>query len=135
MISPVTLKRWIARLRSGQEKQGRTQLCILNSRGQMTYCCMGVLGKLRGLPDTRMRDRALLSDIAGMETVLSANVSDTLARLNDDEKWSFRQIADLLERVTLRQIDETDQASLLTLYRAMPKKRTGVTHGITRHQK
>ena len=96
---------WVAALRSGKYKQGTGQL-----RFDDKYCCLGVLcaiappGSIQweydgdnGVPPYRV-----WSEYAGMTHEMGKlwwhdNI-DNLIDLNDVAKWSFDQIADLIEK-------------------------------------
>lgn len=48
-------ERWIAALRSGNYKQGKSKLCTIDSNNNIpTYCCLGVAGAICGIPDEEM---------------------------------------------------------------------------------
>ena len=100
------LKRWIADLRSGRYRQGGG--CLLSDDG--TYCCLGVLANAEvdgywvrddcgewdlefgnGLSESVYLIR-LSTDLG-----LPSSVQGYLVGLNDEEGFTFPQIADWLE--------------------------------------
>ena len=103
-------KKWIAKLRSGDIKQGRGYLC--NSRGNM--CCLGVLGHVQGLSNKELKRDSIFEEITlptGYNAGLRKSTREKLARMNDgllkdeivsiDQKVipgkSFLEIADWIE--------------------------------------
>lgn len=48
-------ERWLTALRSGEFKKGTGYLCQRTPSGD-TYCCLGVLATLLGIPKTRFPD-------------------------------------------------------------------------------
>lgn len=105
------LKReWIKMLRSGKYPQGKEYLFVDGS-----YCCLGLLCKANGMPDSKLMHYPFPQDVgfgADLDNVAAGNYNDEeyqwsvlykgrmtpLTTLNDYEKLSFDQIADLVER-------------------------------------
>lgn len=107
-------KKWLEALRSGKYRQGKNRLCINDS-----YCCMGVL--LEILKDDlglQKKEKCENSDIIITyngesqylpdEVVKAAELPShnprvkfcydySLAHLNDVQRLSFNQIADIIE--------------------------------------
>jgi hypothetical protein len=86
-------KEWVAALRSGKYKQGRT-----NFYRNRRYCCFGVLCRVAGVDPVE-------DDGDGwpfvIKTVGSDHVAMKLARMNDGmdaAQSSFSQIADYIEQ-------------------------------------
>lgn len=110
---------WINALRSGEYKQGRRWLY---TPATDSYCCLGVLAKINNLPTntpslTPSFHRPInLSTYLGEFTetgnlkMMNIDFKDTfytsLTSLNDSEKYSFSDIADLLESQYLPQLTD-----------------------------
>lgn len=110
---------WVAALRSGKFKQG-TGALLDKSTGEKCHCCLGVLCTLspwkntydrmegedaNGVLPKKIRDWAGMRDQHGkVTTVIDENpfttgeVPTTLVTLNDKRRWTFTQIADLIEK-------------------------------------
>lgn len=105
--------KWVAALRSGEYKQGKTYL----QNRDNTFCCLGVLcdlarkagvqvsiidGRIRG---ATLESQRLVKEWAGLDShdpSLFQNgkgyaKDPTLSAWNDDFSYSFNQIADLIE--------------------------------------
>lgn len=100
-------KKWVEALRSGEYKQGRICLCNNNR-----YCCLGVLCDVAGADfivyqhssgvrqyegfcsqlSTRLMERVGLSTPFG-----SFGYRKSLIELNDRDKKTFKEIADIIE--------------------------------------
>jgi hypothetical protein len=107
-MNPEYKAKWIAALNSGQYKQTTERLC--DSDG---YCCLGVLANI--VDPTAWRDsddpdvegfgvktwNDLSSDLDSGEISDALDLSwenqNKLISLNDDERLSFREIADWIE--------------------------------------
>lgn len=119
---------WLAALRSGKYKQGINELYSEkthytntgNTNTVATYCCLGVmqdcLGKVqkgKGLPTVRwLKDHNITKFIVVNDSVSASEgdipinpingkhgaVYDTLSKVNDSGKYSFKQIAQIIER-------------------------------------
>ena len=108
-MNPSIKNKWIAALRSGKFKQGHEQLMIpkgckgwaaepVNKNDR--FCCLGVLhcvvnntqrvvrGPERGFPSSRTQERANLD----------RGAMDVLASLNDQFRWSFKRIANWIQK-------------------------------------
>jgi hypothetical protein len=96
-------------LRSGKFIQGKSEL--YNERDN-SYCCLGLMGKLCGVPELDMEGKGFPEDIFNKQSKKKLNpflsqgsenddIGDTiitkLANMNDSGK-SFKQIAAYIER-------------------------------------
>ena len=126
-MDAVVRARWVARLRSGMDKQGENYLTWVNSIGQEKDCCMGVLCKEMGLKRKQEHVITPISFIYGdgdpsdsgdaSNTVLPRafresmgitrldptiivddQVKTTLSGANDRLCLTFKEIASLIER-------------------------------------
>ena len=107
-------KEWVKALRSGRYKQTTGVLCNLNTGG---YCCLGVAGRVCGIPKAKLtgigdlgdrdylevaKKKLRLRDSSGRllkpHEVSPYNVYTHLTGLNDNAKLSFKEIADLIEK-------------------------------------
>lgn len=87
--------KWVAELRSGSIKQGKRKL--LAEDGAM--CCIGVLGRICGIPDAILVERATYlrgEKLEAMNNVLPGEFPWDLAEMNDGGK-TFAEIADYIE--------------------------------------
>lgn len=91
-------KRWVAALRSGEYKQGKSNLYIDGK-----YCCLGVACIVAGMThDTIDGDSLINNDIKFsivpivLHDSLGDNIGLRLAIMNDNGK-SFSEIADYIE--------------------------------------
>lgn len=114
-MDPGIRAQWTAALRSGEYRQGQAVLRSINDR----FCCLGVLcdlaekaGVIRAhktpddwaydgedayLPEAVM-DWAGITDASPHVNVPSSMEDDpSLTSLNDDEEWTFDQIADAID--------------------------------------
>lgn len=99
-------KLWIKALRSGKYEQGRSFLKNKYHEHKAKYCCLGVLcevykeqtGKAWRAPKA---DEFLPKSVmawAGVETSNPELGSTTCAGANDEKQWSFKVIANMIER-------------------------------------
>lgn len=91
--------KWVAALRSGEYKQTTGQLVHESVRGNLSYCCLGVLceisprvKELNTYHDTILGDRAV--DYAGF----TMSQSNLLQSMNDDGGNGFKRIATYIEK-------------------------------------
>lgn len=92
--------KWLAALRSGEYKQGKSQLY---NRAQDTYCCLGVACRISA-PDKEIpMSGYILQVFADYENVpsiivgaSSKSIVSTLTYMNDSGK-TFEEIADWIE--------------------------------------
>lgn len=95
--------KWVAALRSGKYEQGRQRL-----RNGDSYCCLGVLCEVAGLPIDPEYGNGIVGvafgedDYAPIYTLLgSSNAAEQLWNRNDGlrdhPKHSFPEIADYIE--------------------------------------
>jgi hypothetical protein len=98
-LRKVTRDEWVAALRSGDYKQGDKVLC--NSRGN-AFCCLGVLGRLAGMPKARLKGQPWTKAIADLyDTLLPDDGGEplqTFATMND-QGYPFSDIAAEIERL------------------------------------
>lgn len=91
-------ERWVSALRSGEYRQGAG--CLHTEDGK--YCCLGVLqGPIIGM-DVSASSNLCMAALAHSGVLHPSGMLKrlpTLAELNDAEKWTFPQIADLIESV------------------------------------
>ena len=95
--------KWVEALRSGKYKQGEG---FLHSESNNTYCCLGVLCEIEGIPFNGNRimpfKNGILKtgngEILGDGTLLS-NLNDGRGRLITDDiiKLNFDEIADIIQ--------------------------------------
>lgn len=85
------MKKWTKALRSGKYKQGRNRLCGIDSKGNKSYCCLGVLCDLYNNEMKRNKKKTLeLETIPGSEaetTMLNPNCKhpDFVIKYNGQE--------------------------------------------------
>jgi hypothetical protein len=109
MIDQETKDKWIAALRSGNYKQGKTQLRRDDETGS-EFCCLGVLCEVMGKetctsyglgteaylfswPDGAPRKFTVSLPF----DVIDETTQYSLMEFNDDCAWSFSMIADWIE--------------------------------------
>lgn len=86
--------KWIKALRSGRYKQGKAELHPTED----TYCCLGVLCKVARIEKSRWEGCGGLWDSLNSELGVSCARESRLTKMNDSDGWSFKQIADWLEK-------------------------------------
>lgn len=101
--------KWVKALRSGEYLQSSGALVERTLAGEASYCCLGVLGTICGIPYEIMAGSAYLSsvgvardDLLGPAHVHEDDESKDsiqikLAKMNDNGK-SFKYIASYIER-------------------------------------
>lgn len=131
----LTLREWVAALRSGEWQQGVGRLCSLGADGTKCYCCLGVALALQGrlseeggdIADTARHPTSMPAANFLVEPVTTSwndvfanrfNISVISARhdgrlkavseLNDDG-WSFAEIADALEHTYPQYFTDTPE--------------------------
>ena len=97
--------KWITALRSGEYKQGTE---ALYDNFDNTYCCLGVACIVAGLTKESIDGEAIIlksnlpiknnipKELIG-ETIDNSFVQILIDR-NDHKKWSFKQIADYIQK-------------------------------------
>jgi hypothetical protein len=96
--------KWVKALRSGKYQQGSGQLRFYEDSIEPHYCCLGVLAHITD-PDEktwkefygtfgRNEEQARLIGNGG----ISEEVTEKLVRFNDEHKWSFKRIANYIEK-------------------------------------
>jgi hypothetical protein len=86
--------KWVEALRSGEYKQGTEYLL---NRCNGTYCCLGVLCVVYGIPNDRISmnmTTTLPMDIDGLSEDVCSHLGDTM---NDYQGKTFAEIADYIE--------------------------------------
>lgn len=107
-LVPAFKKRWLKALRSGRRKQGRGTLCRNYSSGPL-YCCLGVALAIEGQlkmcngtgydkDDKRYETPGMLRNKFLKQIGMSRAAMNKLISLNDDLNYSFKGIADWVER-------------------------------------
>lgn len=86
--------RWLAALRSGEYKQGRRSLRVLQPDGSYTYCCLGVLDAVCGMNALTKSDPY---KIIGERAKFMGGTMKILIAMNDELKAPFPKIADYIE--------------------------------------
>lgn len=97
---PVVFKRnWIKALKSGKYKQGKSYLF---DRDKNTYCCLGVAAVVCEIGKKHINENnwLRLEKHKRVPKNLSTNgeLQAELAKINDNGKHSFKQIADLIKK-------------------------------------
>lgn len=85
--------KWVRALRSGKYKQGP---CVLYRPTDKTFCCMGVLGRIKGIELKKLAMDASCKTPASWKH-FPLKVAEELARLNDSRHSPFAEIADYIE--------------------------------------
>ncbi len=119
-------KKWLKALRSGKYKRGTNYLTGVDTKGKLRHCCLGVACRIfpkivecTGIDEfnncyygVNRRDTILpeeLQELLGVDDMgafntkirKGGNYTFTLAGLNDSNKFSFKQIADIIEKKIL----------------------------------
>jgi hypothetical protein len=102
-MTPELKAKWIEALRSGRYEQG---VGSLFDSGDKTYCCLGVLCDIH--PDIsldgdeyffgRENQGILLGPKFCKAVGITKEQAKRLATMNDSEQWSFKEIADAIEK-------------------------------------
>ena len=113
-MNPEIKKKWVEALRSGQYVQGRNKLRSPSSNdpdfpAPSAFCCLGVLcdvvDSTQWQPPMDRKPDYMLYGYHSTSTPpdvldtsgLGRTDEDALVKLNDDERWTFNQIADWIE--------------------------------------
>jgi len=91
---------WIAALRSGEFRQGRSYLKMEYPNDPPAYCCLGVLCEITGTQSVSSKyisDGKWASDPDAVSLLIPYVVQTRLAGLNDNEGLGFEAIAQELE--------------------------------------
>jgi len=91
-MDPTIKKQWLKALRSGQYEQGR--MALRTEAG--TYCCLGVLVDITQLQPLTGTGGCLL-DSTRQAVDLDIEDESIFVDANDDEGWTFEEIADYIE--------------------------------------
>ncbi len=107
------IRRCVKALRSGKYKQGRGRLCTIEPDGSLSHCCLGVIANIID-PDAWREDSRLdfrmawngsatcLTEAAEKQLGFSPEIQGQLIRLNDTRHYTFKSIANWLERRFLK---------------------------------
>jgi hypothetical protein len=86
-------KQWLAALRSGEYKQGTDQL-VNGSGSDASHCCLGVAGRVLGVPNSKLRRLNCDSELdAGPGTFLSPKLAKA-AGLSNKQMAKLAQLND-----------------------------------------
>lgn len=102
--------KWLKALRSGNYKQGKSNLCSVNpATGELSYCCLGVLCEVAGIQKTlghsnsfnfnfpEKPERTTISTSLAIQLDLSRKDINSLMYLNDTANRDFDVIANHIE--------------------------------------
>lgn len=104
---------WLAALRSGKYRQGSGNLRKYDSKAKKSkFCCLGVLCEVNGVAyqdydvygikeylfSTRSKDEEVIPRTWLRKWGLNPDLMDDLVSKNDDYEWSFKKIADHIEK-------------------------------------
>ena len=90
-----SIKAWVRALRSGKYTQGREQIY---DRHRETYCCIGVLARIQ---NRNMDDITTHSFCHEGKYNVGRDTMFHLVKMNDEDKNSFEEIADYIEKTYL----------------------------------
>lgn len=100
-LDPAFKAQWVAALRSGAYSQGVYKLYDASDE---TYCCLGVACRLTGLDRGQWNEHAdsespddAMAERWGLASSRALELFDALAMLNDEEGFTFDQIATVIE--------------------------------------
>jgi hypothetical protein len=109
-MEPVIKEKWVAALRSGDYKQGYARLKKQDAKGNLSYCCLGVLAEVAGFGFLETANRsgdfplkafegvyAVLPKEHLKEAGLDSAAQDKLVDFNDGGR-SFKWIAYYIDR-------------------------------------
>lgn len=88
--------KWIKALRSGEYAQARGQLRC-GTRGAYEYCCLGV-ARLVLNQKARFGAAGYLNRNELKAIGITSEQQETLINKNDNDHWSFKKIADYIEK-------------------------------------
>ncbi len=101
---PANKAKWIKALRSGEYRQGRACLYSVDDDGQGSFCCLGVFAdviiapsRLEVIHGEGVVRGAAHGFLPALWKGLSQWVQEKLVYLNDEEMYTFDQIADWIE--------------------------------------
>lgn len=110
-LRPDIKEKWLAALRNGTRKQGQSALYNAQTKG---YCCLGVLCSVMRVPRLELDDVCMPNDLENFHEIfripLEVEADEMfwkvpykgklrpLEELNDIDKLSFKQIANIIER-------------------------------------
>lgn len=102
--------KWLKALRSGKYKQTRKGvLCNISVKGKpLSYCCLGVLCEVAGIPAVIKDFTSKCMEFDGDESYLTFKLNrqlginlkdhDKLVDMNDTSHYNFKQIADWVSK-------------------------------------
>lgn len=85
-------KKWVKALRSGEYRQGQGQLINITSAGNVNYCCLGVACSIGITKPLKSGEEVV------KKSFLSLVDQRQLVVMNDEQRMSFKQIADYIEK-------------------------------------
>lgn len=88
-------QKWVAALRSGEYKQGKT---FLYNEHEDCYCVMGVAGLVLGISKSTMSGGCITTSDRGFPQYLSFSSDASEAIVMNDNGKSFSEIADYIEK-------------------------------------
>lgn len=98
-MTPELKAKWIAGLRSGKYKQSIGLLRSDVEKGEVSFCCMGVLCEAAGVPRHKAGYRFEKSlELVGVpDSMIPVGSQARLVIMNDHEEKTFSEIADWIE--------------------------------------
>jgi hypothetical protein len=102
-LTQAQFDQWLTDLRSGEFQQGRMALKYTLPGGSDLYCCLGVLGERVGCLK-KNNDGDWFAEGSAQETeylawtYITEEIQTTLAKLNDDDRYNFDEIAEWIEK-------------------------------------
>ena len=103
VVNPITdeqAKAWVAALRSGEYAQtiGQMYRSVESLKGPEGYCCLGVANKIFELGKDDYAATLTTSDENCDFVLIPGSLQRELYGLNDTERKSFEEIADVIEK-------------------------------------
>lgn len=94
--------KWLKALRSGEYKQGKGSLCIYNKKGEAHFCCLGVFADVaikEPWKTVRGSELSVENNTAYVPiNYIPMNVQHSLTNLNDGVSYTFKRIANWIEK-------------------------------------
>lgn len=96
------LKRWVAALRSGEYKQGRSVLCDRDiESSDVKYCCLGVLRDIEPSIKVHSLHPADLLGTDSLRQHIGGDIDQRDLAEKNDHGMTFPEIADYIEKMYL----------------------------------
>lgn len=95
-MEKIAKQKWLKALRSGRYKQAIGRLQVTRNYKD-TFCCLGVLCKTQKVKNDIIESSFGLPNDVRMNVSLSEKDCLILTTLNDEEKKSFKEIANWIE--------------------------------------